>query len=148
MSNTTIHEFMPQHWYNLVSVQREETICVIDERYTIQLLSAGLGKTVIVDDVVTILFGAVYLTQTVAEIFCLVADEFVTSPKLSTLKLVRQCLPDVVRYDMGCRRMQAAIKMSRPERARFAAFMGLKFEGIMKGYGPTGEDYALYGLAL
>ena len=44
----------------------------------------------------------------------------------------------------GYRRIQAEVLASDESAVRFAEFMGFECEGLMKSYGPLGQDYYLY----
>ena len=45
-------------------------------------------------------------------------------------------------------RIQAAVRADWPEAQRFAEFLGLENEGLMRKYGPDGSDYFRFAKVL
>lgn len=62
--------------------------------------------------------------------------------------VIRQAFRAMI-AETGARRVEVTVmdehRRAGGPAARFAAALGLKFEGTMQGYGPDGSDYALFG---
>ena len=63
--------------------------------------------------------------------------------KLSIVRHLRRHIDKIVDED-GLRRLQAAVRSDFPAAHRFIEFLGFRREGLMRSYGPGGDDYFMY----
>lgn len=63
--------------------------------------------------------------------------------RAAAMREARACLFQAQR-DALWRRVEMYVRADAPRRARFAEFLGMRFEGLMHAFGPFGVDHALY----
>tara|TARA_R110002167_G_scaffold62113_2_gene175400 strand:- start:611 stop:1051 length:441 start_codon:yes stop_codon:yes gene_type:complete len=103
------------------------------------LFAPGLAFTGLIDGYVIASAGIKPLWPGVGEAW-IVASDNMPKKKLSVIKLIKENFDRMI-HDNGFVRVQACIRSDWPEAKRFAEFLGFEHEGIMKKYGPDGQDY-------
>ena len=106
------------------------------------LVVPGLSFTAIHQDKVIASAGFKPLWDGVAEVWFLASKDF-HNHKLQIIKITKTKLKQIVE-DNNLIRLQTAVRVDWPEAQRFASFMGLEKEGLMRKYGPDGTDYYGY----
>ena len=103
------------------------------------LVAPGLAFTGLIDGYVIASAGIKPLWPGVGEAW-IVASDNMPKKKLSVIKLIRENFDRMIQ-DNNFVRVQACVRSDWPEAKRFAEFLGFEHEGIMKKYGPDGQDY-------
>ena len=103
------------------------------------LVAPGLAFTGLIDGYVIASAGIKPLWPGVGEAW-IVASDNMPKKKLSVIKLIRENFDRMIQ-DNNFVRVQAGVRYDWPEAKRFAEFLGFEHEGIMKKYGPDGQDY-------
>jgi RimJ/RimL family protein N-acetyltransferase len=85
-------------------------------------------------------YGYVEMWQGVARIWALFSDELLTHYAMALSKNVRSLLLE----DVNFHRIEATCHHNDKKGALFLEWLGFEQEGLMKGYGPTGENFYLY----
>jgi len=102
-----------------------------------------MNYTVFHDDKMLLLVSIIPVSEGVAEISFLTDVNFVEASrkiKIAMIRLFKQTV-EVLPF----RRLQAKVKEGFDIGTRFVESMGLTSEGILKGYGPDGDNYIMYG---
>jgi len=86
--------------------------------------------------------GIKQLWPGVAEVWFLSSDK-VHNHVRPVIKIIFKYLPRLIK-EQKLVRIQSAVRADWPEAQRFAQFMGLENEGLMRKYGPDGTDYFRY----
>ena len=87
--------------------------------------------------------GMTPLWRGVADFWSYFGVDTFSGNKRLTLRALRIYLEEF-HTEYGLHRLQAVVKADFPEGVRFAEFFGFQNEGIMKNYGPGGEDFYRY----
>ena len=103
------------------------------------LVAPGLAFTGLIDGYVIASAGIKPLWPGVGEAW-IVASDNMPKKKLSVIKLIRENFDRMIQ-DNNFVRVQAGVRYDWPEAKRFAEFLGFEHEGIMRKYGPDGQDY-------
>jgi len=69
-----------------------------------------------------------------------VASTNMPKKKLNIIRMIKDNF-DVIIDDNSLFRVQAGVRSDWPAAMRFAEFFGFEHEGIMRKYGPDGQDY-------
>jgi len=100
------------------------------------------GMALVLDDVVLAMAGVAFLWNGVGNIWmrsCLGADKHPLAVMRATKEFMR-----IVTTAFQPRRLQAHVRADSAINRRFIEHFGFSEEGIMRGFGPEGADYALY----
>lgn len=103
------------------------------------LVAPGLSFSGIVDGYVIASAGIKPLWKGVGEGW-FVASDNMPKKKLSVIKLIRENFDSMIQEN-NLVRVQAGVRADWLEAKRFAEFLGFEHEGIMRKYGPDGQDY-------
>ena len=103
------------------------------------LVAPGLAFTGLIDGYVIASAGIKPLWPRVGEAW-IVASDNMPKNKLSVIKLIKENF-NVMIQDNNFVRVQASVRADWLEAKRFAEFLGFEHEGIMRKYGPDGQDY-------
>ena len=112
-----------------------------DDREEVKTLEEATWKYVTLFDEDTILcFGGVHLLwKGVGECWIMLSNEGKLKP-LTVAKYTIKLFDDIMSKD-SLVRMQASVSASDPKAISFAKWLGFEVEGLMKKYGPDGNDY-------
>jgi len=100
--------------------------------------------TIMDDDVPICLLGGLYIFPGIFHIWAIMTDD-VTKKPTSFARACRNFLTNFIRNEKP-RRLQMEMRLNYPEGLKWANFLGFQNEGIMRGFGPTGEDYYLMSM--
>ena len=89
------------------------------------------------------IFGGKIVTRGVIQYWGLVSDRVRECP-IAFHKSVRLFL-DFHKDKYALRRMQMTVRGDYKEGFAWAESLGFSFEGMMRSYGPEGDDYAMFG---
>ena len=103
------------------------------------LVAPGLAFTGLIDGYVIASAGIKPLWPGVGEAW-IVASDNMPKKKLSVIKLIRENFDSMIQEN-NLVRVQASVRSDWLEAKRFAEFLGFEHEGIMRKYGPDGQDY-------
>lgn len=103
------------------------------------LVAPGLAFTGLIDGYVIASAGIKPLWPGVGEAW-IVASDNMPKKKLSVIKLIKENFDKMIQ-DNNFIRVQAGVRSDWLEAKRFAEFLGFEHEGIMRKYGPDGQDY-------
>ena len=103
------------------------------------LVAPGLAFSGLIDGYVIASAGIKPLWNGVGEGW-IVASDKMPNKKLSVINLIKENFDNMI-HDNGFVRVQAGVRFDWPEAKRFAEFLGFEHEGIMRKYGPDGQDY-------
>ena len=84
--------------------------------------------------------GAVIPWKGFGEVWMLVGDESLAPHAWAALKYSRLAAK-IIHQHFGVERLQTPVCVDYPKWKRFAEACGFKSEGLMKHYGPDGNDY-------
>ena len=103
----------------------------------------GPAYTIIIDEAIVFCGGFILMGWNRAEAWTLMSDLFYKYPK-SCFKICRDYTNKIVK-EYRLRRVQAIIDIDFDAGVRFAERLGFEEEGILKSYGPEGEDMLMFG---
>jgi hypothetical protein len=69
-----------------------------------------------------------------------VASNKMPKKKLTIIKMIKDNFDNIIQEN-NLIRVQAGVRSDWPTAKRFAEFLGFEHEGIMRKYGPDGQDY-------
>ena len=142
MDNWIIKEFKQQDADQIVSYGMNHKLMEVDASFKesrICLADKGNAYTLFVKDKPIVAGGIFILWQGVAEGWVL-ANRNIYDVKFLAAKEIKK------RTDLLCKknkinRLQTSVKADFKTGVRFARWLGLETEGLMKKYGPDGSDY-------
>ena len=142
MANWIIKEFKQQDADQIISYGMNDKLMETDASFKenrICLADKGNAYTLFVKDKPIVAGGIFILWQGVAEGWVL-ANQNIYDVKFLAAKEIK------IRTDLLCKknkikRLQTSVKAEFTTGVRFANWLGLKTEGLMKKYGPDGSDY-------
>ena len=142
MDNWIIKEFKQQDADQIVSYGMNDKLMEVDANFKenrICLADKGNAYTLFVKDKPIVAGGIFILWQGVAEGWVL-ANRNIYDVKFLAAKEIKK------RTDLLCKknkikRLQTSVKADFKTGVRFANWLGLETEGLMKKYGPDGSDY-------
>ena len=142
MDNWIIKEFKQQDADQIVSYGMNDKLMEVDANFKenrICLADKGNAYTLFVNDKPIVAGGIFILWKGVAEGWVL-ANRNIYDVKFLAAKEIKK------RTDLLCKkkkikRLQTSVKAEFTTGVRFANWLGLKTEGLMKKYGPDGSDY-------
>ena len=142
MANWIIKEFKQQDADQIISYGMNDKLMETDASFKenrICLADKGNAYTLFVKDKPIVAGGIFILWKGVAEGWVL-ANRNIYDVKFLAAKEIK------IRTDLLCKknkikRLQTSVKAEFTTGVRFANWLGLKTEGLMKKYGPDGSDY-------
>ena len=140
--NWTVKTFKQEHADKIISYGMNSKLMELDASYKdhrICLADKGNAYTLFINDKPTVAGGIIVIWKGVAEGWVM-ANQNIYDVKLLACKEIKN------RTDLLCeknkiKRLQTSVKASFTTGVRFASWLGLKNEGLMKNYGPDGSDY-------
>ena len=142
MDSCIVKEFKQQDADQIVSYGMNDKLMEVDANFKenrICLADKGNAYTLFVNNKPIVAGGIFILWQGVAEGWVL-ANQNIYDVKFLSAKEIK------IRTDLLCKknkikRLQTSVKAEFTTGVRFANWLGLKTEGLMKKYGPDGSDY-------
>ena len=137
-----IKPFKQEHADKIISYGMNDKLMELDASYKdhrICLADKGNAYTLFIDNKPIVAGGIIVIWKGVAEGWVM-ANQNIYDVKLLACKEIKN------RTDLLCeknkiKRLQTSVKASFTTGVRFASWLGLKKEGLMKNYGPDGSDY-------
>lgn len=145
MSKVLIIPFENAHAEYIVSQRMNDKFLELSpqhKKFAYFLKEIGMSFTGVVNNKPIAAGGIFPLWDNVAEGWVLATNEIHRYP-ITLAKVIKQ------RTEMMClnnkiKRLQTSVKADSKLAIRFAEWLGLKQEGLMKKYGPDGSDYYRY----
>ena len=123
--NQELLEFKPEH-----------------KKYSLYLKEIGMSFTGLLNNKPIVAGGIFPLWEGTAEGWVLATKEINNYP-ITISKVIKQRMDMMIKNNF-IRRLQTSVKADCDTAIRFAEWLGLKQEGLMKAYGPDGEDFYRY----
>ena len=142
MVNWIIKEFKQQDADQIVSYGMNHKLMEVDASFKesrICLGDKGNAYTLFVDKKPIVSGGIIILWKNVAEGWVM-ANQNIYDVKFLACKEIKR-RTDILCKKNNVKRLQTTVKMDFNTGIRFASWLGLKPEGIMRKYGPDGSDY-------
>jgi len=108
-------------------------------KYAYFLKEVGMSFTGLVNNKPIAAGGVFYLWDGVAEGWVLATKEIYKYPIFCAKHIKRRT--EIIIKANNIKRLQTSVKADCDVAVRFAKWMGLKEEGLMKSYGPDGSDF-------
>ena len=108
-------------------------------KYTYFLKEVGMSFTGLVDNKPIAAGGVFHLWDGVAEGWVLATKEIYKYPVFCAKHIKKRT--EMLIKNNNIKRLQTSVKADCEMAIRFAKWLGLKPEGVMKSYGPAGEDF-------
>jgi hypothetical protein len=142
MDNLKVIPYTTAHAQEMIKYGMNDPLMDIDcsylQNYT-DVVAPGLSFT-LVDGVIPIVSGGIYpLWQGTAEGWVL-SSKRIFNYKIKSAALIKRRL-DMLCVNNKIWRLQTAVKSNFKLGVRFAEWLGLQQEGLMKQYGPDKTDY-------
>jgi len=142
MANWIIKPFRQEHADEIISYGMNNILMEIDASFKdhrICLEDKGNAYTLFVDKKPIVAGGIIILWQSVAEGWVM-ANQNIFEIKLLACKEIKNRTDELCKKNK-IKRLQTTVKYDFNSGIRFASWLGLKPEGIMRNYGPDGSDY-------
>ena len=142
MANWIVKEFKQEHADEIISYGMNNILMEIDASFKdhrICLGDKGNAYTLFVDKKPIVAGGIIVLWQGVAEGWVM-ANQNIFEIKLLACKEIKNRTDELCKKNK-IKRLQTTVKYDFNSGIRFASWLGLKPEGIMRKYGPDGSDY-------
>ena len=142
MVNWIVKEFKQEHADQIISYGMNNILMEIDASYKdnrICQADKGNAYTLFVDRKPVVAGGIIVLWSGVAEGWVM-ANQNIFEVKFLAAKEIKN-RTDVLCKKNKIKRLQTTVKYDFNSGIRFASWLGLKPEGIMRKYGPDGSDY-------
>jgi len=142
MANWIVKEFKQEHADEIISYGMNNILMEIDASFKdhrICLEDKGNAYTLFVDKKPIVAGGIIVLWQSVAEGWVM-ANQNIFEIKLLACKEIKNRTDELCKKNK-IKRLQTTVKYDFNSGIRFASWLGLKPEGIMRNYGPDGSDY-------
>jgi|TARA_R110002051_G_scaffold5954_12_gene29640 hypothetical protein len=136
--------FKAEHW-DMIEFREfeQETMGKLLDQVRLRVNDSGPTYTGFVDGKVAGFAGVILMWPGVGEGWILGSDLF-ASNKLWFIRNVKRYLEKIMKtHEMH--RVQTTVLHGQTELIRLVEFLGMKFEGRLRNYGPNGEDYLMYG---
>ena len=140
--NWTVKTFKQEHADKIISYGMNSKLMELDASYKdhrICLADKGNAYTLFVNDKPIVAGGIIVIWQGVAEGWVM-ANRNIYDVKFLAAKEIKN-RTDILCEKNKIKRLQTSVKASFTTGVRFASWLGLKKEGLMKNYGPDGSDY-------
>jgi|TARA_R110000787_G_scaffold89050_2_gene188629 hypothetical protein len=142
MANFNIVPYKVEHGDHIIEFGMNHKLMEIDASYTKNRIDAeypGLAFTLLKDNEPIISGGLYPMWEGVAEGWAL-ASKQIFENKIKAASTVKKRL-DVLCINNKITRLQTSVKEEFKLGMRFAEWLGLESEGLMKQYGPDGSNY-------
>jgi len=142
MANWIIKPFKQADADEIISYGMNSKLLEVDASYKdnrICLADKGNAYTLFVDDKPIVAGGILILWKGVAEGWVM-ANQNIYELKFLAAKEIKK-RTDVLCEKNKVKRLQTSVKAEFATGVRFAEWLGLRTEGLMKHYGPDGSDY-------
>ena len=142
MDSCIVKEFKQQDADQIVSYGMNDKLMEVDANFKenrICLADKGNAYTLFVNDKPIVAGGIFILWKGVAEGWVL-ANRNIYDVKFLAAKEIKK-RTDVLCEKNKINRLQTSVKANFKTGVRFANWLGLETEGLMKKYGPDGSDY-------
>ena len=137
-----IKPFEQEHADKIISYGMNDKLMELDASYKnhrICLADKGNAYTLFIDNKPIVAGGIIVIWKGVAEGWVM-ANQNIYDVKLLACKEIKK-RTDILCEKNKIKRLQTSVKASFTTGVRFASWLGLKKEGLMKNYGPDGSDY-------
>ena len=142
MANWIIKPFRQEHADEIISYGMNNILMEIDASFKenrICQADKGNAYTLFVENKPIVAGGIIILWQGVAEGWVM-ANQNIFEIKLLACKEIKNRTDELCKKNK-IKRLQTTVKYDFNSGIRFASWLGLKPEGIMRRYGPDGSDY-------
>ena len=142
MSNVKIIPFENKHAEYILSQPLNSRFLELrpeHKKYAYFLKRIGMSFTGIVNNTPVAAGGVFPLWDGVAEGWVLASKEIYKYPIFCAKHIKRRT--EIIIIANNIKRLQTSVKADCDVAVRFAKWMGLKEEGLMKSYGPDGSDF-------
>ena len=142
MDNWIIKEFKQQDADQIISYGMNHKLMEVDANFKenrVCLGDKGNAYTLFINDKPIVAGGIFILWQGVAEGW-VIANRNIYDVKFLAAKEIKK-RTDVLCEKNKIHRLQTSVKAEFKTGVRFANWLGLETEGLMKKYGPDGSDY-------
>ena len=142
MSNVVIVPFENQHAEQILNQGLNSDLLELKpehRKYAYFLKEVGMSFTGLVNNKPIAAGGVFYLWDGVAEGWVLATKEIYKYPIFCANHIKRRT--EIIIKANNIKRLQTSVKADCDVAVRFAKWMGLKEEGLMKSYGPDGSDF-------
>jgi hypothetical protein len=100
------------------------------------------GVTLIIDSKPVVCTGLIEMWENCAEAWVIASGNIIHTP-VSIARAMKRGLQERILND-DYDRVQANVRADWPTAIRFAEFVGMKREGLMRRFGPEGADYVRF----
>ena len=142
MDSFKIVPYLPEHGDQIIASGMNDKLMAIDASYTnhrLDISEPGLSFTLLKDDEPIVAGGVIPMWQGVAEGWVLSSKQ-IFDYKIKAAGSIKKRL-DYICKNNNIQRLQSAVKAEFLIGVRFAEWLGLTKEGLMKKYGLDGSDY-------
>lgn len=142
MSNVVIVPFENKHADQILEQGLNSDVLELKpehRKYAYFLKETGMSFTGLVNDKPIAAGGVFHLWDGVAEGWVLATKEIYKYPIFCAKHIKRRT--EIIIKANNIKRLQTSVKADCDVALRFAKWMGLKEEGLMKSYGPDGSDF-------
>lgn len=108
-----------------------------------EMARLGPGRTLVEDGRVVAAAGLARLWPGVAEAWLLLHRDLTPRQRLTVTRAISRGLPPLLREE-GLRRLQASVRVDFERGRHLVEWLGMKPEGVMRGYGSDGADHVRY----
>ena len=142
MSKVVIVPFENKHAEQMLDIGLNSKLLELKpehRKYTYFLKEVGMSFTGLVDNKPIAAGGVFHLWDGVAEGWVLATKEIFKYPVFCAKHIKKRT--EMLIKNNNIKRLQTSVKADCEMAIRFAKWLGLKPEGVMKSYGPAGEDF-------
>lgn len=144
--STRVEIFKKIHAYDILDRNiREEDLWLSNQNWEEAIeywKTGGPGYTIIINDEI-VACGGIFLLGRSGEAWTLLSPLFYKYYRL-VYRIIKSKVSEMIQ-EYKLNRVQATIKPDFAPAIRLVEHLGFEKEGIMKSYGPNGEDVLLYG---
>ena len=142
MSNIEIVQFENKHAEQILDIGLNSELLELKpehRKYAYYLESVGMSFTGLINGKPIAAGGVFHLWDGVAEGWVLATKEIYKYPVFCAKHIKKRT--EMLIKNNNIKRLQTSVKADCEMAIRFAKWLGLKPEGVMKSYGPAGEDF-------
>ena len=142
MSKVVIVPFENKHAEQMLDIGLNSKLLELKpehRKYTYFLKEVGMSFTGLVDNKPIAAGGVFHLWDGVAEGWVLATKEIYKYPVFCAKHIKKRT--EMLIKNNNIKRLRTSVKADCEMAIRFAKWLGLKPEGVMKSYGPAGEDF-------
>ena len=142
MSKVVIVPFENKHAEQMLDIGLNSKLLELKpehRKYTYFLKEVGMSFTGLVDNKPIAAGGVFHLWDGVAEGWVLATKEIYKYPVFCAKHIKKRT--EMLIKNNNIKRLQTSVKADCEMAIRFAKWLGLKPDGVMKSYGPAGEDF-------